>query len=171
MPKKEDLKKLKKLPYRRCAGVMLLNKQGRVWVGRRSQKWLQEVTPNVWQMPQGGIDRGETPKKAALRELYEETGAETVEILAEYKGWLSYDLPDEALGVALRGKYRGQRQKWFVMRFLGDESEFVIDGSNGHKPEFDKWKWVKMKKLPKLIAPFKREVYEQLLKEFKHLAK
>lgn len=150
---------------------MLLNKKGRVWVGHRSQKWLQEVTSKVWQMPQGGIDRGESPQQAALRELYEETGAKSVEVLAESKGWLRYDLPDEALGIALRGKYRGQKQKWFAMRFLGKEKEFNIDGPDGHKAEFDDWKWVKMKHLPDLVAPFKREVYEQLVSEFKHLKK
>lgn len=170
MPEK-NLKKLKKLPYRPCAGVVLLNKKGKVWVGRRSQKWLQEVTPKVWQMPQGGIDKGETPEEAAIRELYEETGVKSVKVLAESRDWLQYDLPDEALGVALRGKFRGQKQKWFVMLFMGDDSEITIDASNGHKAEFDKWKWVKMKKLPDLVAPFKRPVYEQLVKEFSDLTK
>lgn len=170
MPVK-DLKKLKKLPYRPCAGVLLFNAEGRVWVGRRSQKWLQEVTSKVWQMPQGGIDKGETPEEAAIRELYEETGAKSVKVLGETREWLRYDLPDEALGVALRGKFRGQKQKWFAMEFLGKDSEFNIDGPKGHKAEFDKWKWVKMKKLPELVAPFKRPVYEQLVTEFKPLKK
>lgn len=124
------------LPYRPCVGIMVLNKKGRVWVGRRSQKWIQDFTSKIWQMPQGGIDRREEPVKAARRELLEETGITSVELLAEIDHWLYYDLPKEALGHALRGKYRGQKQKWFAMRFSGKEKEICINGHSGHKPEF-----------------------------------
>ena len=158
------------LPYRSCVGIMLLNKKGRVWVGRRSQKWIRDITPKVWQMPQGGIDRGEDPVKAALRELHEETGVKSVEVLAEIDHWLFYDLPEEALGIALRGKYRGQKQKWFAMRFTGKNREIRIDGHGGHKPEFDDWKWVKVKMLPRLVVPFKRGVYQRVVNQLGYLA-
>ncbi len=167
----ENLTDLKTLPLRECAGIMLINKKGRVWVGRRLQQWMPEASELVWQMPQGGIDKGESPKKAALRELYEETGIKSVTVLAKSSRWLSYELPDDALGIALKGKYRGQIQKWFVMRFEGDDSEISLDCHGRHKPEFDEWKWVKLKKIPKLVVPFKREVYEQLALEFKYLIK
>lgn len=167
----QNIAELKKLPLRENVGIMLLNKKGRVWVGRRLQQWMPEASEFVWQMPQGGIDKGESPKQAALRELYEETGVRTVTILAKSSRWLSYELPDDALGIALKGKYRGQVQKWFVMRFDGEDSEISLDCHGQHKPEFDSWKWVKLKKIPKLVVPFKREVYEQLVLEFKYLVK
>ncbi len=156
-----------RLPLRECVGIMLLNKKGRVWVGHRSQQWMPEASANVWQMPQGGIDKGEAPKKAALRELYEETGTRNVTILSKSAGWLSYELPADALGIALKGKYRGQTQKWFLMRFEGEDREFSLDCHGTHKPEFSKWKWVKLKKLPELVVPFKRPVYEALVREFR----
>ncbi len=159
------------LPLRECVGIMLLNKKGRVWVGHRLQQWMPEASPRVWQMPQGGIDKGENPKKAAMRELYEETGVRNVTIIGKSSGWLSYELPADALGIALKGKYRGQRQKWFVMRFEGDDSEFSLDCHGKHKAEFSKWKWVKLKKIPKLVVPFKRPVYEKLVREFKPLVR
>ena len=167
----QKLAELKKLPLRENVGIMLLNKEGRIWVGRRLQQWMPEASEFVWQMPQGGIDKGESPKQAALRELYEETGVKNVTILAKSSRWLSYELPEDALGTALKGKYRGQIQKWFVMRFDGEDSEISLDCHGKHKPEFDSWKWVKLKKIPKLVVPFKRGVYEQLVFEFKYLVK
>src|SRR5262249_17791136 len=111
------------LPYRPCVGIMLINRAGLVWLGRRKPEWAGQSTGYIWQMPQGGIIAGEGCRAAALRELAEETGAISVEVVAEAPRWLSYDLPDELVGVALKGRYRGQRQKWFAMRFTGDDAE------------------------------------------------
>ena len=112
-----------------------------MWVGRRRPKWAGDGSAHIWQMPQGGISAGEGARAAALRELEEETGVASVELLAEAPGWFTYDLPEELLGIALKGRYRGQRQKWFAMRFVGDESEIDIAPRNGHKAEFDAWRW------------------------------
>lgn len=158
-----------RLTYRPCVGIMLLNSDGLVWVGRRIAKWNGDHSAAKWQMPQGGIDDGEDPKTAALRELEEETGTSNGEIIGETEGWLTYDLPDELLGQALKGKYRGQIQKWFAVRFLGQDSEININPTD-HKPEFDAWEWRKMEELPDLIVPFKRQIYEQVVAEFSHLA-
>ena len=154
------------LPYRPCVGIMLINRDGLVWVGRRRPKWAGDASGYIWQMPQGGISAGEQERVAALRELQEETGVSSVEVLAEAPDWLSYDLPDELLGVALKGRYRGQRQKWFAMRFTGEESEIDIRPRAGHKAEFDAWRWAPVAELPRLIVPFKRQVYEDVLREF-----
>ncbi len=146
--------------YRPCVGIMLLNGDREVWVGRRVDMpagWL------AWQMPQGGIDGDETPMQAALRELYEETGTDKAEIVAESRDWLCYDLPDE-IRTGWRRKYRGQRQKWFLMRFIGEDSDIDL---GRHEAEFDAWKWVAPSELPGLIVDFKRPVYEALLKEFR----
>ncbi|MFM9864197.1 MAG: RNA pyrophosphohydrolase [Micropepsaceae bacterium] len=151
------------LPYRPCVGVMVLNAEGRVFVGRRI---VQEMG-QAWQMPQGGIDEGEDLAEAALRELEEETGITDVLILAEADEWFTYDLPAEAIGVALKGKYRGQRQKWFAVRFLGEEGDIDL---TVHDPEFDAYRWVDVDELPGLIVPFKRHVYEQVVEAFRHLA-
>jgi putative (di)nucleoside polyphosphate hydrolase len=154
----------KTLPYRPCVGVMVLDARGRVFVGRRI---VQEMG-QAWQMPQGGIDDGEDLREAALRELEEETGIREVEVLAEAEDWFTYDLPPEAVGVALKGKYRGQRQKWFAVRFLGTDCDVNL---KHHKPqEFDAFRWVDIDELPDLIVPFKRGVYEQVVKAFRHLA-
>jgi putative (di)nucleoside polyphosphate hydrolase len=146
------------LPYRPCVGIMLLNPAGRVFVAKR----LDMVT-EAWQMPQGGIDRGEDPRAAALRELKEETGTDKAEILAESRHWLSYDLPDELIGKIWKGRYAGQRQKWFAMRFTGQDSDIDIDTD---EPEFSAWQWTDRNKLPELIVPFKRQLYIDVLREF-----
>lgn len=154
------------LPYRPCVGVVLVNKGGHVWIGRRLPKWSADKSAFIWQMPQGGIDQGEEPRAAAIRELEEETGVQSVDVVAESSGWLTYDLPDDLLGVALKGKYRGQTQKWFVMRFRGEDAEIRIEARNGHKQEFDAWRWARLDELPELIVPFKRGIYEALVAEF-----
>lgn len=154
------------MPYRMSAAVMLFNGDGRVWTGRRLPKWSGDSAAHIWQMPQGGIDRGEAPVDAAVRELEEETGIRSVDVLAEMPGWLTYDLPAHLIGVALKGRYRGQRQKWFAMRFWGDDSEIDIGPRNGKKAEFDRWAWRSPDQLPQLIVPFKRAVYETVISEF-----
>ena len=122
-------------------------------------------------MPQGGIDKGEEPYPAALRELYEETGMRRVSLVAEAPGWFTYDLPRELVGLAFKGKYRGQTQKWFALRFEGDESEIAINPPpGGHEAEFDAWAWKPMAELPDLIVPFKRDLYVQVVGAFRHLA-
>lgn len=154
--------------YRPCVGVMLLNAQGLVWIGRRFDKQNDEGKGHWWQMPQGGIDRGEDPKLAAVRELAEETAVTSAEVIAESRGWYSYDLPEHLVGKSWKGKYRGQTQKWFAMRFLGDENEINL-APPGHKQEFDQWRWAPMEELADLIVPFKRGVYEQVIADFRHL--
>ena len=146
------------LPYRPCAGMMLLNKTGRVFVGKR----LDMVTEH-WQMPQGGIDPGEDPLEAALRELDEEIGTQNVELIIGLDEWLKYDLPENLVGKVWKGKYRGQKQKWFLFRFLGDDQEINIET---HHPEFSEWKWAEFSELPSLIVPFKRDLYETILQKF-----
>lgn len=150
------------LPYRPCVGVMLINAEGLVFVGRRIDQ-----TVEGWQMPQGGIDPGETPLAAALRELKEEIGTNKAKILGEMEGWLDYDLPQHLLGVALKGRYRGQRQKWLAMRFTGDDRDIDIATD---EPEFAEWKWLAMEALPRLIVPFKRDTYTKVIEAFRDLA-
>lgn len=159
-----------RLPIRACVGIMLLNREGKVWVGRRKPKWVGDHAAQIWQMPQGGIEKFEPPRIAALRELREETGVTSVEILAEHAEWLTYELPENLIGVALKGRYRGQRQKWFAMRFLGDDREIDISARDGLKAEFESWRWAPISVVPKLIVPFKRDVYEQVTGSFGHLA-
>jgi putative (di)nucleoside polyphosphate hydrolase len=146
-----------KLPYRRGVGVILVNPRGKVFVAERLNM------PGAWQMPQGGIDDGETPRKAALRELEEETGTNKAEILRGTTNWLTYELPPELLGVAWKGKYRGQKQKWFLMRFTGKDSDINIATEH---PEFGRWKWVAFDRLIKLIVPFKRDLYLKIVAAF-----
>jgi putative (di)nucleoside polyphosphate hydrolase len=143
--------------YRRNVGIMLLNADGLAWVGRRLNM------PDAWQMPQGGIDPGETPEDAAFRELEEELGTAKAEFLCENSGWLTYDLPTDLASTIWQGKWRGQTQRWFALRFTGTDSD--IDIVTQH-PEFAAWSWVKRKDLPALVVPFKRAVYEALLDEF-----
>jgi len=159
------------LPYRPCVGIMLLNRDGRVFIGRRTDGPEHVDAAHVWQMPQGGIDPDEDPWRAALRELYEETNVRSVERLGETRDWLTYDIPREIIGQAWKGKYRGQRQKWYALRFTGKESEIdVAHPAGAHEPEFRDWRWEPMENLPALIVPFKRKIYEQVVEEFRHLA-
>ncbi|MER8826078.1 RNA pyrophosphohydrolase [Mesorhizobium sp. M0938] len=161
------------LPYRPCVGLMVLNGDGLVWVGRRIAEADSEFagTTQLWQMPQGGIDKGEEPLQAAERELYEETGMRSVSLLDEAPNWIYYDLPAHLVGIAFKGRYRGQTQKWFAFRFHGDESEIQINPPpGGHTAEFDQWSWRPMHELPDLIVPFKRKVYEDVVAAFRHLA-
>lgn len=164
--------KSESLPYRPCVGAMVLNAEGLVFLGHRSDGPEEPDGPGTWwQMPQGGIDEGEDPRNAVFRELFEETGIKSVTILGESDGWLLYDLPPDLQGKAWGGRYRGQKQKWFAMRFWGDESEIdVLNPPDGHEPEFDRWMWVPMRELARLVVPFKREVYERILAEFAELA-
>ena len=154
------------LPYRPCVGIMLINSAGLVWVGRRRPKWAEAGSGHIWQMPQGGIMAGEREREAALRELEEETGVTSVELLAEAPGWLTYDLPQELVGIALKGRYRGQRQKWFAMRFTGRDSEIDIRPRRGHKAEFEGWRWAAATELPDQVVPFKRQIYRDVVRAF-----
>jgi putative (di)nucleoside polyphosphate hydrolase len=162
------------LPYRLCVGLMLLNRDGLVFMGRRRSEAGPEHVGGgyAWQMPQGGIDPGENPYRAALRELYEETNVRSVSLLAEAPDWYAYDLPASVAGRAWKGRYRGQRQRWFAFRFQGPESEIDIarPGGGKHRPEFDAWRWERMDRVCDLIIPFKRPVYEQVVAAFAHLA-
>ena len=160
------------LPYRPCAGIMVLNRAGLVFIGHRSSGPEHIDATHVWQMPQGGIDENEDPYKAALRELYEETSIRSVEKLGEIAEWLAYDIPRDIVGAAWGGKYRGQKQKWYALRFTGEESEInILTPGGGHDPEFIDWRWVAMGELPDLVVPFKRQTYERIVKEFGKLAK
>lgn len=161
------------LPYRPCVGIMVLNAEGLVWTGRRLSAGNSESdgAPQLWQMPQGGIDKGEKPLEAAKRELHEETGIRSVSFIAEAPDWIFYDLPARLTGFGLKGKYRGQKQRWFAFRFVGDESEIEINPPpGGHKPEFDAWDWKPMADLPSLVVPFKRKAYEEVMAAFRKLA-
>jgi putative (di)nucleoside polyphosphate hydrolase len=159
------------LPYRPCVGIMVLNRAGDVFIGRRSEGPEHVDATHAWQMPQCGVDPDEDTWAAALRELYEETSIRSVERLDEIKDWLTYDIPREIIGQAWRGKYRGQKQKWYAVRFTGDEREIdILHPPDGHKPEFLAWRWEPMANLPTLIIPFKRKVYERVVAGFGHLA-
>jgi putative (di)nucleoside polyphosphate hydrolase len=156
------------LPYRPCVATLVLNRAGRVFIGRRIDGPEHTDATHVWQMPQGGIDAGEDPWPAALRELHEETSIRSVERLGEIADWLTYDIPREIVGQAWNGKYRGQTQKWYALRFTGPDSEIDIATPSGgaHKPEFVEWRWEPMRNLPELVVPFKRAIYERVVKEF-----
>lgn len=151
--------------YRPCAGALILNAAGLVFVARRID--IPADAEFAWQLPQGGIDDGEMPEPAARRELFEETNIRSVELLAELPGWVSYDFPPEIMGKRFK-KYRGQAQKWFAYRFVGPESE--IDLNAGEKPEFAEWTWMTFSRVPALAVPFKRSVYDAVYAGFRHLA-
>jgi putative (di)nucleoside polyphosphate hydrolase len=155
------------LPYRPCAGMLVLNRAGLAFIGRRIDGPEHIDSTHVWQLPQGGIDAGEDPWPAALRELHEETNISSVQRLGEIAEWLNYDIPPKIAGHAWSGKYRGQTQKWFAMRFTGPENEIdIVHPAGGHEPEFFEWRWEKLENLPALVVPFKRKVYERVVSEF-----
>ena len=149
------------LPMRIGVGIILLNNNNHVFVGKR-----KDNPGNKWQMPQGGVDKGENFITAMKRELYEETSIKNIKILKELDGWLEYELPKELLGIIWKGKYRGQKQKWFITRFTGNESEINLKTKN---PEFIEWKWIETDDLPNVIVDFKKKVYLELVKEIKKL--
>lgn len=154
-----------RLPYRLGVGGVVFNAKGEVWIGCRVAKPGQRID-NFWQMPQGGIDDDEDPAVAVIREIEEETGTDKVEILDQTGAWLDYDLPDHLVGVAWGGKFRGQRQKWFALRFTGSDSDF--DLTRHARPEFSDWRWIALDQLPELIVPFKRDLYNQVVAAFGH---
>ena len=151
--------KNKQLPLRTGVGVVVLNSENKVFVGKRADNPF-----NNWQMPQGGVDAGESLLKAMTRELEEETSIKNIKILKAFDQWLEYELPENLLGKIWKGKYRGQKQKWFIVRFLGDDNEINI---NTKHREFIDWQWVDIEKLPELIVLFKKHIYEQIVKELK----
>ncbi len=161
------------LPYRPCAGIAVFNAEGKVFIGRRLGGPEHTDDIHAWQLPQGGIDPGEDTYRAALRELYEETSIRSVQKLGEVPEWLTYDIPAEIGGHAWRGRYRGQTQKWYALRFTGDDSEINIvePGGGRHKPEFVAWRWEKLEKTPELVVPFKKPVYDRMVRAFAEYAK
>jgi putative (di)nucleoside polyphosphate hydrolase len=156
--------KAARLPYRPCVGVMLINADGLIFAGQRIDS--PAGAPPAWQMPQGGIDDGEKPRAAALRELWEETGvtADLVAFVGKTHHWITYDLPPDLLGKVWGGKYRGQRQKWFLFRFLGSDADIRI--ATDH-PEFSNWRWIDADQMVAEIVPFKRAVYDQVVRSFR----
>jgi putative (di)nucleoside polyphosphate hydrolase len=151
--------KKKELPLRTGVGIVILNSENKVFVGKRKDNPFDK-----WQMPQGGTDHGESLLEAMKRELFEETSIKNIEVLKEFDHWLEYELPENLLGKIWKGKYRGQKQKWFIVKFLGNYSEIDV---NTKYPEFLEWKWVDMNLLPDLVVSFKRHVYKDVLMELK----
>jgi putative (di)nucleoside polyphosphate hydrolase len=156
------------LPYRPNVGAVLFNRDGLVFVARRADMPNAEGPAGGWQLPQGGIDAGEDPRVAVFRELEEEIGTAKAKVIGEHPDWLTYDLPPGLLGIAWRGRYRGQRQRWFALRFTGEDSDIRLD-LDPH-PEFDAWRWVRLSELPALAVPFKRAIYEVLAVSFAQFA-
>lgn len=152
------------LPYRPCVGIVLINTSGLVWVGQRKAAKYYEHSSKKWQLPQGGIDDGETPVEAAMRELWEEVGTRQAKIITEARDWFYYDFPPEVLAQKKNNRWGGQKQRYFAMTFLGQDSDVDLEV---HHPEFDKWRWAELEELPELIVPFKRPVYEQVVAEFR----
>ncbi|MEP3248257.1 MAG: RNA pyrophosphohydrolase [Sneathiella sp.] len=148
------------LPYRPCAGIMLINAENKILVGKRL-----DMQSEHWQMPQGGIDEGEDALEAARREMLEEIGTDKAEFIQEIDEWLTYDLPNHLIGKIWKGKYRGQKQKWFLFRFTGKDSDINIETAH---PEFAAWKWTTPEKLVEEIVPFKRELYSIIAKRFSY---
>ena len=157
-------KRPKERPYRKGVGAVVFNDDGLVLVARRI-----DTPGDAWQLPQGGIHRDEKPRKAVIREVAEEIGTDNVEIIAKSSRWLCYDLPEPLADKVWDGKYRGQKQRWFALRFTGTDADINLDAS-GH-PEFEAWRWASLDELPTLAVSFKRRVYEQIVAEFRHLAK
>lgn len=156
------------LPYRLNVGAALFNRQGLIFVARRANFPNAEGPAGGWQLPQGGIDPDENPREAILRELAEEIGTDRAEIIGEHPDWLSYDLPAELIGVALHGRWRGQRQRWFALRFTGDDGDIRLD-LDPH-PEFDAWRWARLAEIPALAVAFKRPIYDILAGSFARFA-
>jgi putative (di)nucleoside polyphosphate hydrolase len=158
---------ISKLPYRPNVGIMLVNPKGLVFAGQRLDAMKLGTGKTAWQMPQGGIDEGESPREAALRELHEEIGTDRAEIVAEYPDWLKYDLPVEISHKIWGGQYRGQMQRWFALRFTGRDEDIDLDR---HQREFEAWRWEDINRLPDLVVGFKRDIYEQVVAAFRDLA-
>ena len=155
------LKPYAERPYRSCVGMMLINPDGLVFVGQRLDQ-----TAEAWQMPQGGVDDGESPLQAAHRELQEETGTDKATLLGESAAWLPYDLPPALADKVWRGRFRGQTQKWFAFRFTGDDGDIDIATA---QPEFSVWRWADAANVIRLAVPFKRDIYRRVVAEFRHL--
>ena len=154
----------KKLGLRKAVGIILARDDGKIWTGKRKIGiGVRANEKNLWQMPQGGIDSGESPENAAYRELREETGTNSAEIIFTLDEWLEYNLPPELIGKALGGKFKGQKQKWFLMIFKGEDSDFNLDG---HIAEFDEWTWRNIEEMPDLVVDFKKELYLKLVEKF-----
>jgi len=165
-----DNKKL--ADYRPCVGIMVINPKGLVWMGRRADAPADPEGPGAWwQMPQGGIDPGEDPEKAAIRELREETSIRSVTILGRTNNWLTYELPGTIQGTAWKGRYRGQKQIWFATRFTGSENEISLEPPPGCEKEFDTWDWVPIDNAVERVVSFKRRVYEAMINQLGHHAK
>ena len=166
------MSRLEDLPYRPCVGLAVFHGDGKVFLGQRLGGPEHVDATHSWQMPQGGIDKGEEPYAAALRELYEETSIRSVTLLGEIEDWLTYDLPGRVAGEAWRGRYRGQTQKWYALRFTGQEHEIEIlkPGGGAHKAEFSAWRWDTLDRAVELVIPFKRKVYERVANEFRRFA-
>jgi putative (di)nucleoside polyphosphate hydrolase len=154
------------LPYRPNVGAVLFNRDGLVFVARRADLPNAEAPAGAWQLPQGGIDPDEDPRSAVLRELEEEIGTDHAEVIGEHPDWLSYDLPPHLVGVALGGRFRGQKQRWFALRFLGEDSDIKLDANPN--PEFDAWRWVTLRGLSALAVDFKQPIYETIARSFAH---